>query len=91
MPSLLIRNIDQALRDQLKARARANHRSLEREARETLRAAIARDASQPGPESLMQIARRLFGPEHGVDLDLPPRDADIARLPVDFTAADNDR
>jgi hypothetical protein len=39
----------------------------------------------------MQIARRLFGPEHGVDLDLPPRDADIARLPVDFTAADNDR
>ncbi len=91
MPSLLIRNIDQALRDQLKARARAHHRSLEQEARETLRAAIARDASQCGTESLMQIARRLFGPEHGVDLDLPPRSADVARPPIDFTGADHDR
>jgi plasmid stability protein len=91
MPSLLIRNIDQALRDQLKARARAHHRSLEQEARETLRAAVARDAGQDRTESLMQIARRLFGPERGVDLELPSRSADAARPTVDFTAAEYDR
>lgn len=91
MSSLLIRNIDQALHDQLKARARAHHRSLEQEARETLRAAIARDTNQPGTESLMRIAQHLFGPEHGVELDLPPRGADVARPPVDFTGADDAR
>jgi plasmid stability protein len=90
MPSLLIRNIDESLRDQLKARARAHHRSLEEEARETLRAAIARDVSQQGAESLMRIAERLFGPSHGVELELPPRAADTPRLPIDFTSADHD-
>ena len=39
----------------------------------------------------MQIARRLFGPERGVELDLPPRRADIARPPVDFNGAGHDR
>jgi plasmid stability protein len=90
MPSLLIRTIDESLRDQLKERARAHHRSLEEEARETLRTAIAHDASQRGTERLMQIARRLFGPEHGVELELPPRAADSRRAPIDFTHADHD-
>lgn len=73
MSSLLIRNVDDALRAQLRARARAHHRSLEEEVRETLRSAVARDAAVGETESLMQIARRYFGPERGVDLDLPPR------------------
>lgn len=91
MPSLLIRNIDEALRDQLKARARAHHRSLEEEARETLRTAIAQDVSQRETESLMQIAQRLFGLRHGVELDLPPRSADAQRPPVDFSQTDYDQ
>jgi plasmid stability protein len=91
MSSLLIRNVDDALRAQLKARARMHRRSLEEEARETLRTAIARDAGRQGSESLMQIAMRLFGPARGLELDLPPRDADLARPPADFSGPEYDR
>ncbi len=92
MASLLIRNVDDALRAQLKSRAQAHHRSLEEEARETLRAAIARDASQPPhAENLAETFTRLFGPEHGVALDLPPRSADSPRQPIDFGGPDYDR
>jgi plasmid stability protein len=71
MASLLIRNVDEALREQLKARARRHRRSLEEEARELLRAAMARDAT--GGETLTDIAQRLFGADQGIDLVLPSR------------------
>ena len=90
MSSLLIRNVDDALRAQLKAR-RMHHRSLEEEARETLRTAIASDAGRRGSESLMQIATRLFGPARGLDADLPPRGTDIARTSADFSGPEYDR
>ena len=38
MASLLIRNVDEALREQLKARARRHRRSVEEEARELVEA-----------------------------------------------------
>lgn len=79
MASLLIRNVDEALREQLKARARRHRRSLEEEARELLRAAMAREAA--GSEALTAIAERLFGPERGIDLVLPPRGAEQERTP----------
>jgi plasmid stability protein len=85
MPSLLIRDLDDALHRRLKARARAHRRSLAVEARETLRRAIARDDTAPEAESLLQIATRLFGPEHGVELDLPLRSGELSRLPPDFS------
>ncbi|MDT8278819.1 plasmid stability protein [Roseomonas mucosa] len=66
MASLLIRNVDEALREQLKARARRHRRSVEEEARELLRAAMARDTA--GSETLPAIAERLFGAERGFDL-----------------------
>jgi len=88
--SLLIRNVDDALRAQLKVRAACNQRSLEEEVRETLRTAIARDASQPRPrETLADIFVRAFGPERGVDLALPPRSAERTRPPIDFSADDD--
>jgi plasmid stability protein len=83
--SLLIRHVDDALRARLKARARAHHRSLEEEARETLRSALARDAGGEVNESLLQLATRLFGPECGVDIDLPPRADDGQRPAPDFS------
>jgi plasmid stability protein len=86
MSSLLIRNVDDALRARLKARA-----PLEEEARETLRTAIARDAGRQGSESLMQIATRLFGSARGLDADLPLRGTDIARPPPDFSGPEYDR
>jgi plasmid stability protein len=78
--SLLIRNVDEALRDQLKLRARRHRRSLEEEARELLRAAMARDVAES--ETLSVIAERLFGSVYGVELVLPPRAAEQERGPL---------
>ncbi len=85
MSSLLIRHVDDALRARLKARARAHHRSLEEEARETLRSALARDAGGEEGEHLLQLATRLFGPERSVDVDLPSRTEDGQRPAPDFS------
>lgn len=91
MASLLIRNVDVALHAQLRARARAHHRSLEEEVRETLRAALARDAGPTGGESLSQLAARFFGREQGIELDLPSRGADPQRASPNFTGPEFDR
>ena len=37
---------------------------------------------------MVDLARRLFGPEHGVDLDIPPRASDLEREPPDFSGPD---
>jgi plasmid stability protein len=86
MASVLIRNVDATLHARLKARAAAHRRSLEEEARELLRAAVARQEAPPR-ESLAVLAQRLFGPDHGTDLDLPPRGAAPACPPPDFSDA----
>jgi plasmid stability protein len=89
MTSLLIRNVDPALHARLKARAAEHRRSLEEEARELLRAGV---AQEPGSgETLIELARRLFGPEHGVNLDIPPRGAAPRSPPPDFSEADPGR
>ena len=90
MPSLLIRNVDTALHARLKEHAAAHHRSLEEDARELLRIAVARQATAP-QEHPVDVARRLFGPEHGVDLDLPLRGAGPERAPPDFSHHDDKR
>jgi antitoxin FitA len=86
MASLLIRNVDPALHASLKARAAAHHRSLEEEARVLLRSGLARPDPAAEPTSLLALAGRLFGPAHGVDLALPPRDPARDRPPPDFAA-----
>jgi plasmid stability protein len=90
VPSLLIRNVDQALHARLKEHAAAHSRSLEEEARELLRAGLARQAATPR-ENLVDIARRLFGPKHGAELDIPPRGSAPGRKPPDFSSPDFDR
>ena len=89
MPSVLIRNVDDMLHARLKASAAAHRRSLEEEARELLRAAIARQEA-PQRETLTALARRLFGAEHGADLDLPSRGSAQERDPPDFSGPDHD-
>jgi plasmid stability protein len=81
MPSLLIRNVDATLHTRLKERAAARGCSLEEEVRDLLRAAIARQTRE---ENVVDVARRLFGPKHGVDLDIPPRGNAPQRSPPDF-------
>ena len=89
MASLLIRNVDDGLHARLKARAAEHRRSLEEEVRELLRSAVVR-RDAPERETLTALARRLFGPAHGADLDIPPRGSAPAREPPDFSGADFD-
>ena len=84
MANLLIRKLDDTLHARLKARARLHGRSLEEEVRETLRLALARDASTQDPVSLMQIAGQVFGRDRGIELELPARSLDRDRPPVEF-------
>jgi antitoxin FitA len=83
MTSLLIRNVDEALHARLKARAAEHRRSLEEEARELLRSAVARQETA-SRENLVETARRLFGPEQGVELEIPRRGTGPARAVPDF-------
>jgi hypothetical protein len=50
--------------------------------RDLLRKAVAR---QPDEEHIVDLALRLFGPKHGFDLDIPPRDSEPERPPPDFS------
>ena len=72
MAQLLIRRLDDAVHARLKERATAHGHSLEQEAREVLGAALARDDHRPR-EHLVDVAWELFGPDHGVQLELPRR------------------
>ena len=90
MASVLIRNVDETLHARLRTRAAADHRSLEEEARELLRAAVARQ-EVPIRENLAALARRLFGAEHGADLDIPPRGSAPESIPPDFSSPEYER
>ena len=80
MASITIRMLDDGLKRELKNRASRHGCSMEEEARRILRDTLNRER----PQSIVDIARELFGPEHGFDLDIPSRDA--MREPPDFGA-----
>ena len=70
MTTLTIRNLDPAVKERLRVRAARHGHSMEAEVRRILSEAM----QDPEPvESIVQIARELFGPEHGVELALPSR------------------
>ena len=71
MASITIRNLDDDVKTRLRVRAAEHHRSMEEEARLILRDAVGR---KPDTRNLANIARSYFGPDNGVDLDLPPRE-----------------
>lgn len=69
MASITVRNIEDSLKARLWVQAANNRRSMEEEARQILRHALAEQ--QPG--NLADFASEIFGPEHGFDLDPHPR------------------
>ena len=72
MASITIRNLDEALKRNLRIRAAEHGRSMEEEARDILRQAM----SRPAPAADLGLAiHRRFAALGGVDLDLPPREA----------------
>lgn len=72
MASITIRNLDERTKDRLRVRAAHGKRSMEEEARQILRQALAQDAR--GSASVAQAIRRRFKPLGGVELELPERE-----------------
>jgi antitoxin FitA len=79
MGSILIRNLDDRLKERLRVRAASHGRSMEEEARTVLRDGL-EEANEP--VNIVDLARTLFGSEYGIDLE-PHPDA-FAREPPDF-------
>jgi len=71
MGSILIRNIDDRLKRRLRLRAAKRGRSMEDEAREILKTALAREAQ--APKNLFDAIRKRIEPTGGIDLPIPPR------------------
>ena len=67
MPSLSVRKLDDDTLSRLRIRAAQHGVSMEEDARRILK-----DAVSP-PDHLGDLALRIFGPKHGVDLQLPAR------------------
>ena len=70
MANITIRNLDNDVKTRLRVRAAEHHRSMEEEVRIILRDAVRR---RRNTRNLAEIARANFGPDNGVDLELPPR------------------
>jgi len=72
MASITIRRLEDAAKERLRVRASRHGRSMEEEAREILKAALAGGAGSG--ENLARAIRRRFAPLGGVELSLPPRE-----------------
>jgi len=80
MSSITIRNLDDSVKRRLRLRAAERNRSMEEEARDILRCAL---AEQPdATDNLADAIRRRVEPFGGVELELPPRGP--LREPPDF-------
>jgi plasmid stability protein len=73
MASITIRNLDEQTKAKLRVRAAHHKRSMEEEARNILRKALAEDTATP--RNLAEAIRRRFAPLGGIDLRLPPRES----------------
>jgi plasmid stability protein len=81
MTSITIRNLDDALKRRLRLRAAEHDRSMEEEARDILRCALAEEPR--AVDNLADAMRRLVEPYGG--FELPPFPRGPMREPPDFT------
>jgi len=72
MASMTIRQMDDALKQRLRVRAAMHGRSMEDEARDILRTALASDDTDARP--LIESIRARIEPLGGVELELPMRE-----------------
>jgi plasmid stability protein len=73
MASMTFRNIDDALKQRLRVRAATHGRSMEDEARDILRVALA--ASERPARNLADAIRARLTQVGGIELDIPAREA----------------
>lgn len=81
MASMTIRNLDEKLKSRLRVRAAQHGRSMEDEARDILRVALATEAQ--GGQGLVDAIRARITPLGGIELERPPREE--IRQPPDIT------
>jgi antitoxin FitA len=81
MASITIRNLDDTVKRKLRLRAAQRNRSMEDEARDILRTALAQQPAQVG--NLADAIRRRVEPLGGIELSPPTRGP--MREPPDFT------
>ena len=81
MTSITIRNLDDALKRRLRVRAAEHDRSMEEEARDILRCALAEEPRTV--DNLAEFMRRLVEPYGG--FELPPFPRGPMRDPPDLT------
>ena len=72
MASMTIRNLDDGLKSRLRMQAAQNNRSMEEEARDILRTALA--VSTAKPQNLAEAIRSRVEAFGGVELELPARE-----------------
>ena len=82
MASIVIRNLDDQTKDRLRIRAAHRRRSMEDEARNILREALAQESVSSG--DLAESIASRFEPFGGVELDIPAREA--MREPPDYSS-----
>lgn len=80
MASMTIRNLDEALKARLRLQAARHNRSMEDEARDILRSALA--VSPAKPQNLAHSIRARLAPLGGVELDKVTREP--VRSPPEF-------
>lgn len=78
MASLSIRKLDDETYDRLRDRAVRRGVSMEEEVRQILKRAVS------PPERLGDLFLKIFGPDRGADLELPPREP---HDPIDLAEA----
>jgi plasmid stability protein len=81
MASITIRNLDESVKRKLRLRAAHRNRSMEDEARDILRTALAQEPLPTG--NLADAIRRRIEPLGGVELSVPP--SGPIREPPDFS------
>ena len=82
MGTLLIRNLDDSIKETIRVRAAEHGRSMESEARAILEEGVAKSQRQEPREHPYWTIRRAVEKYGGIDLELPPRES--ARQPPDF-------
>jgi len=76
MASLSVRKLDEETLSRLRIRAAEHGVSMEEEVRRILKEAVS------VPDRLGDLALRIFGPQHGVELHLPEK---TSHEPLDLT------
>lgn len=71
--SIVIRNLHERTKRKLKIRAATNGRSMEQEAREILKSALAQTSKRKG--NIAERIREIFSPIGGVEMERLPREA----------------